>query len=103
MHNIANNFPVGTSRADAFATVTDEAAAAWVHHNGDRTLRFAWDPHHAFGPKATLMSLSNGPHFFAREWQRLFVREVVARSRMFATLPPDVLVYIVAQMKPTTR
>ena len=95
MHNLANNFPVGTKRDNALKLVTPNAVAAWKHHHGQSASRFAWDRHTQHGPKATLCVVSNGPRFFASDWRRLFIVEVVAKSRLFSRLHPDVLRLIV--------
>lgn len=95
MHNLANNFPVGTTRKRAITLITPNAVAAWKHHHGQSASRFAWDSHMQHGPKATLCVVSNGPHFFARDWCRLFIAEVVAKSRLFSRLHRDILRIIV--------
>ena len=99
MHNFANNFPVGTTRNRAMLLITPNAIAAWRHHYGYIAYRFAWNNHKWHGPKATLCVVSNGPHFFAKEWLRLFINEVVAQSRIFSNLSSDVLRLIVDNLK----
>lgn len=95
MHNLANNFPVGTTRKRALTLITPNAVAAWKHHHGQSASRFAWDSHTQHGPKATLCVVSNGPRYFARDWRRLFIAEVVAKSRLFSRLDQDTLRLIV--------
>lgn len=97
LHNFANNFPVGTTRAQALRRVGTSAGAAWVHAGGPRVSRFAWSAPQ--GPRATLMYVSNGPAFFAREWMRQVVREVVARGRLFGQLPGAVVRLILTLAK----
>ena len=105
LHNRANNFPIGTTDKQAFDLVSDNASAAWVHHNGHAISRFALKvPHVIAGPKATLMYVSNGPIYFAREWRRLFVHEVIAKDRkFFSGVPPDVLKLIVMYTETRSR
>jgi hypothetical protein len=96
LHNLAGNFPIGTIRnkTQLVKKISDNAAAAWTHHYGNRTSRFAWcDGLH--GPKATLIYISNGPLFFAKEWKRLFMDEIVAKSHLFRALPKDILSQII--------
>lgn len=99
MHNVATNFPMGTVRQRALNLISANAVAAWRHHHHGRkcSSRFAWktSAEARSSPKATLMVVSNGPRFFASEWTRLFVAEVVARSRLFAALPAVILRRIV--------
>ena len=95
MHNLANNFPVGTKREHALKLVAPNAVAAWKHRHGQSVSRFAWDRNALHGPKTTLCVVSNGPSFFARDWRRLFIVEVVAKSRLFSRLDRDILRLIV--------
>jgi hypothetical protein len=98
MANLANNKPVGTTRAAAFQRVSPNAAAAWLHMGGPRIVRFAWDAPHPVGPKATLLYVSNGPDYFARLWVRLVVHQAVAKCRLLASLPPDVMRWILEEL-----
>ena len=88
MCNKARNSP-SSADSSAIGLVHPNAAAAWVHFRGSRECNFAWSP--CLGPRATLVYVLDGPSFFARQWVRLFVHEVVARSRLFAALSAEVL------------
>ena len=89
----AINFPAGTSEARALLSISANAVAAWRHHNGAITyVKWASAP---MGPRATLACIADGPRYFARDWVRMFVNEVVARSALFARLSQDVLRAIV--------
>ena len=81
----ANNFPIGTTDKRAFSMIKVNAGAAWRHHCGTVTY-FTWHPSQKLGPRATLMYIVNGPEYFAREWVRLVVHEVVARSKLLSML-----------------
>tara|TARA_B110000008_G_C16960842_1_gene560094 strand:- start:2366 stop:2710 length:345 start_codon:yes stop_codon:yes gene_type:complete len=95
MNNFANNFPVGTLQHDALSRVTQNAVAAWVHLNGTPASRFTWGCNVQRGPKATLLVVSNGPNYFAKEWSRLFITKVVMNSRLFYQLPREILFRII--------
>ena len=82
MHDFENNFPVETAHKCALLLITFNAVAAWRHHYGQSATRIAWDNYTQHGPKATLSIVSNGPHFFAIEWRRLFIAEVVAKTKL---------------------
>ena len=74
----------------ALHMVTECAGAAWRYYCHS-PVRFAWAPSRVLGPREVLMYIVNGPSFFAHEWRRLFMTEVVKQSRFFSALPTHVL------------
>lgn len=94
-HNMALNFPVTMSRKKMFLTVSDNSVAAWYHFGGPCCHRFAWNPHEFIGPRAILMRIPNGPAFFHRLWTRLFIHEIVCKSKRFASCSAEIIRYIV--------
>ena len=93
MCNKACNFPAGTSHTKAIEQVTHNAGAAFLHFRATNVCKFAWSVD-VLGPRATLVYILDGPRLFARVWIKLFVHEVVARSRLFAMLPSAIVEHI---------
>ena len=93
----AGNFALTMNHRMAFNATPVSAGAAWRHYVGDCTTRFAWEDKEVYGPRATVMYIRNGPSFFASKWRILFVSEVVAKSRLFASLP-DALLRVIATL-----
>lgn len=95
LHNLSGNLSIKRGVAKKRILAHPNAAVAWLWMGGPRVVRFPWSAHDLIGPRAMLMYVSNGPRHFAKKWVKLFVHEVVAKSRRFAQLSSDTLRHIV--------
>ena len=101
MHNFTKNFPAGTLQHEALSLIPQNAVAAWVHENRACLSRIPWGCHAQLGPKATLTVILEGPAFFSQKWRCLFIKEVVAKSRLFCKLSCDLLRLVVSLSEKT--
>ena len=89
-HSLRNIASLAMSSKTARSRVSSNAVAAWNHFYGGGPCRFRWSVR-ALDTKTVLMCISNGPEMFSQIWIQNFVSDVVARSKLFASLPCDVL------------
>ena len=77
------------ARNDA-VPVHPSAVAAYKHLTGASQVQFRWNIRPMDVPRG-IRHLEDGPRTLLQMWRKLFVHEVVAKSKLFAALTPELL------------
>lgn len=86
----AVNFPTLVSDTEAFSSVPISAVAAWRYYRRNCGSRFKWSQS-ILTPRAALVHMRDGPVYFSRQWELIFMREIVFCSLLFSSLPTAIL------------